>query len=737
MFVPVTRRFRALVESLGASITNRGAAAATKAIPPTTNFSRESGLPLFEPLEDRTLMSTYYVNTSGSDSNSGLSGHPWKTIAKVNAASFKPGDQILFQSGQTFSGSLMLRSKVGNSTTTPVVIGTNGSGRATISSGTSDGLFDYDTSGISVQNLSFVGKPSGSQNQDGVKFESAGGGRGNISVNNCIITGYQFAGILVQGDNGTGFSGVRFTNNTIYNNVDSGIAVQSSAHNAHKNVYIGYNTVYGTYGDGHSVNTGNGIMLGDTNGAVVEHNTAHDNGAKGGNGCVGIWAYESNNVLFQYNIVYNTRSPRQLDGDGFDFDADTSNSVMQYNYAYDNDGNGFQLNQWRNDNTFTNNIVRYNVSVNNGQRHNYAGLEAWGKVLNSSFYDNVVYASPATSGGSPSGIKVHNSSVPSLYVSSLSFQNNVIVTTGGVPLVNVFSGELKGANKLGFSGNDYWSSGAASHFDYGSTYGSLSGWASATGQEKSGGVIVGSAAQPAAPAVALGKANGTTSNILSALTACKPFSGSIAIPSEAIGDNGAGSASQTQTQTAPVATGDSTTTGWSNTQIGGSASDGSYSADSTGTYALSSSSGDIWGNADDFHYAYKTLNGNGTIIAHIDSQTADKAGIMIRSSNAAGAAEVSMVLNPNGQATLERRYVANQPTTASTWKPAEKLDWVKLVRAGNTFTGYASTDGVHWTEVGSTQVQMSAAVEIGLAVASDVADVKESGSFDDVSITHD
>ena len=42
---------------------------------------------------------TYYVDaTNGNDASNGLSeATPWKTVAKVNASSFNPGDQILLK----------------------------------------------------------------------------------------------------------------------------------------------------------------------------------------------------------------------------------------------------------------------------------------------------------------------------------------------------------------------------------------------------------------------------------------------------------------------------------------------------------------------------------------------------------------------------------------------------------------------------------------------------------------
>jgi hypothetical protein len=49
---------------------------------------------------------TYYVDaTLGKDIYDGLSQTAaWKTIAKVNASRFQPGDQILFKGGGVWSG---------------------------------------------------------------------------------------------------------------------------------------------------------------------------------------------------------------------------------------------------------------------------------------------------------------------------------------------------------------------------------------------------------------------------------------------------------------------------------------------------------------------------------------------------------------------------------------------------------------------------------------------------------
>jgi parallel beta-helix repeat (two copies) len=70
---------------------------------------------------------TYYVSNTGNDANTGLTtATPWKTLDKVNATTFKPGDQILFQKGNTFYGSITVKQSgtAGN----PITFGAYGSG---------------------------------------------------------------------------------------------------------------------------------------------------------------------------------------------------------------------------------------------------------------------------------------------------------------------------------------------------------------------------------------------------------------------------------------------------------------------------------------------------------------------------------------------------------------------------------------------------------------------------------
>ena len=71
-----------------------------------------NSLNLFPLFATQASAAIYYVDaTNGRDANTGLSEtNAWKTIAKVNASSFEPGDQILFKRGEIWREQLIVPS---------------------------------------------------------------------------------------------------------------------------------------------------------------------------------------------------------------------------------------------------------------------------------------------------------------------------------------------------------------------------------------------------------------------------------------------------------------------------------------------------------------------------------------------------------------------------------------------------------------------------------------------------
>ena len=153
-------------------------------------------------------------------------------------------------------------------------------------------------------------------------------------------------------------------------------------------------------------------------------------------------------------------------------------------------------------------------------------------------------------------------------------------------------------------------------------------------------------------------------------------------------------------------------------------------------FTLIGSGSDIQGTADAFRLVAVTATGNCTIIARVVSvQNIDawsKAGIMIRESLNANAPNALIAVTPGNGVTWQYRSSAGGGTT---WNQTAGLNapyWLKLVRSGNTFTGYRSSDGTNWTQQGTTNINMAAAVYIGLALTSHNNSSLGTASFDNV-----
>ena len=143
---------------------------------------------------------------------------------------------------------------------------------------------------------------------------------------------------------------------------------------------------------------------------------------------------------------------------------------------------------------------------------------------------------------------------------------------------------------------------------------------------------------------------------------------------------------------------------------------------SGGNFVVNGAGVDIWDVSDKFHFVYQAVNGNATVVARVASlQNTDpwaKAGVMIRESLAAGSKHAMMALTPGNGLTFQRRLATDGLSTSTVGGAGAAPYWVKIVRSGNTLTGYKSTDGVAWVLVGSDTVAMASNVYVGLVVTS-------------------
>lgn len=160
----------------------------------------------------------------------------------------------------------------------------------------------------------------------------------------------------------------------------------------------------------------------------------------------------------------------------------------------------------------------------------------------------------------------------------------------------------------------------------------------------------------------------------------------------------------------------------------------------SGAFTLVSGGGDIWGSSDGLYFVAQPLTGDGSIVAHVSSiQKAlswSRAGVMIRGSLAANAPNAFMYLSAGTTTGFQRRRSEGGSTFATiTSAAASAPGWVRLDRAGDTFTGYLSTDGVQWTVIGTDTVAMPADVLVGLAGTSALITATSTSVFDTVLVT--
>lgn len=391
----------------------------------------------------------YYISRFGKDSNSGTSQkQPWQSINRVNATQLLPGDSVWFQADQTFHGNLKLFGQ--GITDEPITFSSYGNGRATIDAGIGNGFFAQNIGGVRIINLNFVGAGTSQNSSSGIcivnnlpkhiRLE-------HIHIENVRINGFGHAGILVSAqptDGGLcGFKQVKIIHTDVHDNGDVGIEIVGNWNPeetvySHSDVYIGMCRVHRNLGiPGKGSHSGNGIVLGQVDSATIAHCEVYENGALNDcdiGGPVGIWTWDSIRVLIQMNESHHNRTGSSKDGGGFDLDGGVRNSIVQYNYSHDNDGAGYLLAQFKDAKAFHSNVVRYNLSENDGRKNTYGGLHLWstgsnGGIRNTTIYQNTIISTKSTN-GNPAAVDCMTDGIH-----DIRFYNNTFKTDGKVTVI--------------------------------------------------------------------------------------------------------------------------------------------------------------------------------------------------------------------------------------------------------------------------------------------------------------
>ncbi|MEX2233784.1 MAG: right-handed parallel beta-helix repeat-containing protein [Cyclobacteriaceae bacterium] len=449
-------------------------------------MQKQSQLHLFQVISTLVILQTlsacgepgYYVSVNGSDDNPGTRNRPFKTLSKVNNLELKPGDAILLKGGETFEGTLRV-----SLTGTPedsVMVASYGDGKAIIDGKNKEAIIIHGTY-FRLENIHATG--SGRKNgntTNGISLKEASHG----VVENIKTEGFQKSGLDLHNS-----QQIQVKNVVAVNNGFAGIHVGGNDKTKSKKILIKDCLADNNAGDPTNLDnhSGNGILVSMSDSVVIDHCLATNNGwdmPRIGNGPVGIWAYESSNLIFQYCISYgNKTSKGSKDGGGFDLDGGITNSIIQYCLSYDNEGAGYGLFQYAGASLWYNNVVRYCLSINDATTtEGSGGIFIWNgaedslQLADCIVHNNLVYATK-------------NPAVqfePKSLNKNFKFYNNIIIGTA-----DVVNGPTSGEK---FLGNIWWSSNDAVMRFRG--FESLTSWSDATGQEMLNGATVGRQVNP-------------------------------------------------------------------------------------------------------------------------------------------------------------------------------------------------------------------------------------------------
>jgi hypothetical protein len=362
------------------------------------------------PLEDRLLLSTYWVSTTGSDSNPGTSTQPFATIQHGLDTASQPGDTV-----EVYGG--VYNEKVAfhysGSATGGYITLTNVQGQNPVIDGTGLGSSDvgYGNDMVQMHNISYV-KLIGFEirNDQGLSDQNDGSGvriqghGSNVQIlNNVIhdITGTGGAmGITVYGTNLTqALSNVIIDSNQVYN-CDPGNSEALTLNGNVNNFQVTYNTVHDVNNIGIDMIGGECDIFGLTHqqtglpvtrNGTCSHNTVSNanSGDPVNNPAGGIYVDGGKNITLADNVSHNNDLGIEVAAENAGYTATgcvVENCIIYHNLnaglafggyqqsvgrtrhcsfinntLYQNDtdniGNGQLWIQWGSYNTVTNNIL--------------------------------------------------------------------------------------------------------------------------------------------------------------------------------------------------------------------------------------------------------------------------------------------------------------------------------------------------------------------------------------------
>jgi hypothetical protein len=324
-----------------------------------------------------------YVAANGNDGNDGHSpATAYKTIGKVNSLVLARGGEVLFNGGDTFTGNLRPNIDGAGDQHNPVIIGSYGTGRATLvaSFGGETGVINIEQmSGVVIQDLIIRGDDLAHMPRGGIRIgNNSAIRRGGITIQRCDIgnicyfeatqlnpsqQGISGFHIYMAGYPGTGgLENIKVLDCKLHgingpaSHDDVGIGGFGNGINIF-NFYAKNVELFDIGGGPRGLNPGvafppmgDGIALDGVNGGLVEFCTARYLGANYRNpsgGPAGFLTANCIGVRFSrceaHHIAPSDFSFIQVDFIGFDHDNNSSACFTDSCYSHDNYNSGFML----------------------------------------------------------------------------------------------------------------------------------------------------------------------------------------------------------------------------------------------------------------------------------------------------------------------------------------------------------------------------------------------------------
>jgi len=344
----------------------------------------------------------YYVDSdSGDDTHDGSSPtQAWKSLDPVNTHVFQPGDQLLLKAGTHYTGQLKPQGSgkpSDDSHPQSILLGMYGHGAKPRIDGNGefrDTLFlrnveFWDVQDLEITNLGTNRQPS----RTGVRVVADGVGpvrhihlrRLDVhDVNGDLRKEREGFGIFFEsrGGNASHFDDFLVENCHVVRTDRNGICQRTSGRTHSVKVIIRGNLLEDIGGDG--------IKLWGSDGGLVERNTLRGGRTRCEDYAAGIWPFDSDDTVIQYNEVSGMKGDK--DGQSFDSDYLCRRSLFQYNYSHDNEG-GFMLICTPGNSYNEDTVIRYNISQNDGI-NSARVFHFAGGAKNTKVYNNTIYIGP-------------------------------------------------------------------------------------------------------------------------------------------------------------------------------------------------------------------------------------------------------------------------------------------------------------------------------------------------------